>query len=74
MTAALACMLAWSAGIVLAAVALPGAPSMGPVAVVGAVLAGCAGIVLRPSVVALAVAGLGVRRRRGSRGRGSGPT
>jgi len=64
MTAALACMLAWSAGIVLAAVALPGAPSMGPVAVVGAVLAGCAGIVLRPSVVALAVAAglLGVAR------------
>ncbi|HXM55315.1 MAG TPA: ComEC/Rec2 family competence protein, partial [Candidatus Dormibacteraeota bacterium] len=65
MTTALACLLAGSAGIAVATVALPGSPGVGLAAVLGAVLAAAAGAVGRwPRMVPLAVAAclLGVAR------------
>lgn len=64
MTPALPCLLAWSAGIILSTVAFPGAPLAGGLALVGAALAACTAAVLRPAVLALAVAAalLGIAR------------
>jgi competence protein ComEC len=64
MTAALACLLAWSAGVAMAAVVMPGNPGAGAAALIGAVLAAPAALAVRPAVIALAVAAalLGVAR------------
>src|SRR5437868_4387434 len=64
MTPALACLAAWIAGVMLAAVALPGATGAGAAALVGAALVGPAAALVRPAVVCLAAAAclLGVAR------------
>jgi len=64
MTAALTCLLAWSAGVAMAAVVLPGSPGAGAVALIGAALAAPAVLAVRPAAIALAVAAalLGVAR------------
>jgi competence protein ComEC len=63
-TSALACLLAWSAGVALATVAMPGTPAAGAAALVGAAVVGSAGAAVRPAVVCLAAAAclLGVAR------------
>jgi competence protein ComEC len=58
MTRALACLLAWSAGIALGTVALPVAPAVAAGAIAGAALSGCVAIAVRPAAVGLALAAL----------------
>jgi competence protein ComEC len=64
MTAALTCLIAWSAGVAMAEVVLPGSPGAGVAALVGAALAAPMVLAVRPAVIALAVAAalLGVAR------------
>jgi competence protein ComEC len=56
MTPALACMAAWTLGVATAAAFLPGRPSLGVAACLGAVLAGGAALLVRPAALGLAVA------------------
>jgi competence protein ComEC len=56
MTAALACLLAGSAGIAFATVALPVNPGAGLVCLVAAAFAGVSALAIRPAAVALTVA------------------
>jgi competence protein ComEC len=64
MTGALACLLAWSAGVTMATVLAPGSPGLGMAALAGSGLAVAAAAVVRPVAIGLALlAGLlGVAR------------
>lgn len=64
MTPALACLGAWSAGVMIATVAMPATPGVGAVALVAFGAAVCGALVLRPAVIGLALAAslLGVAR------------
>jgi competence protein ComEC len=64
MTPALACLAAWSAGVMIATVAMPAQPAVGAAAVVALGVAVCVALVLRPAVIGLALAAslLGVAR------------
>jgi competence protein ComEC len=64
MTPALACLLAWSAGVAAATVALPAASAAGAAALLGAALAACGAAVVRPALPCLVLAAclLGVAR------------
>jgi len=55
MTAALACLLAWSSGVALTAAVLPGNPGVGVAALIGAAIAAPAALAVRPAAVALVV-------------------
>lgn len=55
---ALPCLGAFGIGVAAATVAMPATPAVGLAAVEGAALAGCAALVVRPAVVALAVLAL----------------
>lgn len=56
MTTSLACLLAGSAGLAVATVALPGSPGAGLAALVGAALAAAAALAVRPLALPLAAA------------------
>jgi competence protein ComEC len=56
MTASLACLLAWSAGITFTTVAFPGDPLVGAGSLLAATVAGLAALAVRPAVVALVAA------------------
>ena len=64
MTPALACLAAWSAGVMVATVAMPAEPGVGALAVVAFGVAVCLALVLRPAVIGLALAAslLGIAR------------
>jgi competence protein ComEC len=64
MTAALVCLLAWSAGVAWGAVVMPGTTATGFAALVGAAIAAPTALAVRPAVVAIAVTAglLGVAR------------
>ena len=64
MTPALACLLAWSAGVAAATVVLPGVPLVGALALAAAALAATGALLLRPAAIGLALAAalLGVGR------------
>lgn len=64
MTAALSCMTAWSSGLILAEVLLPGQRLAGAVALAGATVAVLVAVAVRPAVIGLALAAalLGVVR------------
>jgi len=64
MTPALACLLAWSAGVAIAGAALPASPAAGLAALIGAALAAPAALAVRPVVAVLVVTAalLGIAR------------
>lgn len=64
MTAALACLIAWSAGVIAAVVAVPECPGAGAVALAGAAVSACLAVAVRPAAIGLAMAAalLGVVR------------
>lgn len=55
MTPALACLLAWSAGVATTTVVLPGQPLVGAVALAGAALGTALALALRPALLGLAL-------------------